>query len=84
MHFNQIGYWEIFGWKQQSDAVGDFGFGAQYIKNGKEDEARTKELQNGRLAMLAAAELIRHDAYLSAGFYNGEHIITGLPFLYEN
>jgi hypothetical protein len=40
-------------------------------------EKQTKELQNGRLAMIAIMELLRHDSQTA-----GEHLITGLPFLY--
>jgi hypothetical protein len=47
-------------------------------------EQQTKELQNGRLAMLATLELLRHDAQmLVGGMYAGDHLITGLPFLYQ-
>lgn len=40
---------------------------------------RTNELSNGRLAMLAFWELIRHDLTKGAD----EPLITGLPFLYH-
>jgi hypothetical protein len=46
-------------------------------------ELKTKELNNGRLAMIATLELLRHDAQqLVGGMYPGDHLITGLPFLY--
>jgi len=64
-----IGYWEIFGWKQVPGSFpGNFGF-----YNGKDLSAeelttlRTKELQNGRIAMLAIAELLTHDLAKPAG-----------------
>ena len=42
----------------------------------------TNEVNNGRLAMLAFWELVRHD--LSGGADGlGDHLITGLPFLYN-
>ena len=53
-----------------------------------EVKVKTQELQNGRLAMLAILELLRHDAQsLVGGMYAGDevmgHLITGLPFLYK-
>lgn len=39
----------------------------------------SNEVNNGRLAMLAFWELIRHDITREAG----EPLITGLPFLYN-
>jgi hypothetical protein len=45
-------------------------------------EQKTKELQNGRLAMIAILELLRHDYGMLSGAYPGDHLITGLPFLY--
>mmetsp|Transcript_18805 Transcript_18805/g.18121 ORF Transcript_18805/g.18121 Transcript_18805/m.18121 type:complete len:207 (-) Transcript_18805:243-863(-) len=80
-----IGFWEIFGWKQQEDKnPGDFGFGGAFfgeeLEGEKLIEKQTKELQNGRLAMIAIMELMRHDSQMVAG--SGEHLITGLPFLY--
>lgn len=45
---------------------------------------QTQELQHGRLAMLATAELLRHDWQNSVvpGFDGYDTLITGLPFLY--
>jgi Chlorophyll A-B binding protein len=45
----------------------------------------TQELQNGRIAMLAFLELIRHDAQNTVvpGFDGLDNLITGLPFLYN-
>lgn len=39
----------------------------------------SNEVNNGRLAMLAFWELVRHDITMEPG----EHLITGLPFLYN-
>jgi hypothetical protein len=61
-------------------------------KQGKPDlgpeilaKRQTQELQHGRLAMLAIAELLRHDAQNSVvpGFDGLDNLITGLPFLYN-
>jgi hypothetical protein len=47
-------------------------------------KAQTQELQHGRLAMIATLELLRHDSQqLIGGLYQGDHLITGLPFLYQ-
>ena len=58
-----IGYWEIFGWKQAEDgAIGDFGFyNGKPLSDEEKTEQRTKELQNGRIAMLGISELLTHD-----------------------
>jgi hypothetical protein len=46
---------------------------------------QTAELQHGRVAMLAVLELLRHDAQTLAGLDQGyPHLITGLPFIYDN
>lgn len=42
-------------------------------------ERKQNEISNGRLAMLAFMELLRHDMTMDAG----EPMITGLPFLYQ-
>ena len=47
-------------------------------------KAQLQELQHGRLAMIATLELLRHDSQqLIGGLYQGDHLITGLPFLYQ-
>eukprot|EP01038_Epipyxis_sp_PR26KG_P011169 gene11169-14988_t len=71
-----IGYWEIFGWKRsEGGSVGDFGFGAEYLSakfNGgaTKEQLLTKELQNGRLAMIGAAELLVHDYATNGGLFD--------------
>jgi hypothetical protein len=48
------------------------------------EKAQTQELSHGRLAMIAILELLRHDSQqLVGGMYAGDHLITGLPFLYQ-
>lgn len=47
-------------------------------------KAQEQELSHGRLAMIAILELLRHDSQqLIGGLYAGDHLITGLPFLYK-
>ena len=47
-------------------------------------ELKDKELNNGRLAMIAILELLRHDSQkLVGGMYASDNLITGLPFLYQ-
>jgi hypothetical protein len=58
-----IGFWEVFGWKQvEGSWPGNFGFfrGKDYSDE-EWKELRTKELQNGRIAMIAIGELLTHD-----------------------
>lgn len=68
-----IGFWELIGWedRRESDEPGDFGFGTSFFGSKLEGEKRreyqTKEIQNGRLAMLAIMELITHDIARPAG-----------------
>lgn len=48
------------------------------------EKAQLQELQHGRLAMIATLELLRHDAQqLIGGMYEGDHLITLLPSLYQ-
>jgi hypothetical protein len=65
-----IGYWEIFGWKQSPDGpVGDFGFYKleKPLSPEEKRDLNTKEIQNGRIAMLGIAELLTHDLAKPAG-----------------
>ena len=68
-----IGYWELIGWEDRRPAnplsAGDFDFGANFLPKGdkQKEELLTKEIQNGRLAMLAIMELVTHDIARPAG-----------------
>mmetsp|Transcript_22120 Transcript_22120/g.29106 ORF Transcript_22120/g.29106 Transcript_22120/m.29106 type:complete len:191 (-) Transcript_22120:73-645(-) len=57
--------------------LGDFAAGKPDLEPEELAKRQLQELQHGRLAMLAFAELVRHDA---ADY--GDNLITGLPFLY--
>ena len=47
-------------------------------------KAKEQELSHGRLAQIAILELLRHDSQsVVGGLYPGDHLITGLPFLYQ-
>lgn len=71
-----IGFWEIFGWKQvEGSWIGNFGFyNGKPLSDEEAADLRTKELQNGRLAMLAIMEIITHD--LDAGKPAGEGLFV--------
>jgi hypothetical protein len=67
------GYWDLIGWEDRKNegsefGVGDFGL-YQWLPKKPEvkTEFLTKEIQNGRLAMLAIIELITHDLARPAG-----------------
>lgn len=47
------------------------------------EERRMNEISNGRLAMLAFWELVRHDIVKGSDGL-GDHLIAGMPFLYHN
>jgi hypothetical protein len=65
--------------------LGNFEAGMKPVGKSDIDELQLNELQNGRLAMLAFLELLRHDSQnlVSPGFDGLDNLITGLPFLYE-
>ena len=65
--------------------LGDFDSGKNAFGKSDMEELQLNELQNGRLAMLAFLELLRHDSqnFVSPGFDGLDNLITGLPFLYE-
>ena len=47
-------------------------------------KAQEQELSHGRLSQIAILELLRHDSQnVVGGLYQGDHLITGLPFLYQ-
>ena len=70
-----IGFWELIGWEDKKPVDSEFGVGdlcfypASAIPKTEKAKAEllTKELQNGRLAMLAIIELITHDIAKPAG-----------------
>lgn len=66
-----VGYWELIGWEDRrgSDEPGDFGTGyfGRSLQGDEKKEKLTKEIQNGRLAMLGIIELITHDIAKPAG-----------------
>jgi Chlorophyll A-B binding protein len=62
-------------------ALGDFEVGKPILDPEMLAKRQLQELQNGRLAMLAIAELVRHDS--SNGGDGLDNLITGFPFLYN-
>ena len=75
-----IGFVETYG------VLGDFEVGKPALEGETLIRRQTQELQNGRLAMLATLELLRHDwqNYNVPGYDGLDNLITGLPFLYSN
>lgn len=80
------------GWMQMIFAIGAtdyYGYFDFKTAPDLDDEElakrQTQELQHGRLAMLASMELLRHDSQnlMSPGFDGMDHLITGLPFIYQ-
>ena len=72
-----VDYWGV---------LGDFETGKPNLSPSQMEDFKLKELQHGRLAMLAIMELLRHDAQnlVSPGFDGLDNLITGFPFLYGN
>ena len=64
---------------------GNFDAGKPDLEAAELEKRQLNELQHGRLAMLATMELFRHDSQnlVSPGFDGLDHLITGLPFLYN-
>ena len=71
-----VDYWGV---------LGDFEVGKPNLPAEILVKRETQEVQNGRLAMLATLELLRHDSqnFVSPGFDGLDNLITGLPFLYN-
>jgi hypothetical protein len=65
--------------------LGDFASGKPNLAPAELEKRQLNELQHGRIAMLAILELLRHDSQnlVSPGFDGLDHLITGLPFIYE-
>mmetsp|Transcript_13681 Transcript_13681/g.35492 ORF Transcript_13681/g.35492 Transcript_13681/m.35492 type:complete len:198 (-) Transcript_13681:195-788(-) len=65
--------------------LGDFEAGKKNLDPETLGLRQVQELQHGRLAMLAILELLRHDSQnlMQPGFDGLDHLITGLPFLYN-
>jgi hypothetical protein len=82
-----LGWLQMFFLIGSVDYYGFFTFGDTEAKDKSPEElkeAQNKELSNGRLAMIAILELLRHDSQsVVGGMYAGDHLITGLPFLYN-
>jgi len=73
------------GFIERDGLLGDFEIGKPDLDPEVLFKRQTQELQNGRLAMLASMELLRHDwqNYNVPGFDGMDNLITGLPFLYN-
>ncbi|GKY91687.1 hypothetical protein MPSEU_000140500 [Mayamaea pseudoterrestris] len=65
--------------------LGDFDSGKPNLDATTLETRKLQELQHGRLAMLATLELFRHDSQnlVKPAFDGLDHLITGLPFLYN-
>ena len=69
---------EVKGTDETDGALGKFEQGQLNLPDDIMLKRKLCELQHGRIAMLAIAELVRHDFYAESG----DKLITGLPFLY--
>lgn len=76
----------LIGFVDTRGFLGDFKVGEPDLSPEVLKKRQTQELQNGRLAMLASMELLRHDwqNFNVPGFDGLDNLITGLPFLYGN
>jgi Chlorophyll A-B binding protein. len=65
--------------------LGNFDAGKPELDEEELERRQLSELQHGRIAMLATLELLRHDSQnlVQPGFDGMDHLITGLPFLYN-
>ena len=65
--------------------LGDFDSGKPDLEPAELEKRQLNELQHGRIAQLAFLELVRHDSQnlVKPGFDGLDHLITGLPFLYN-
>ena len=65
--------------------LGDYEVGKPDLPPEILQRRQTEELNNGRLAMVAILELLRHDSQnlVQPGFDGLDNLITGLPFLYN-
>jgi hypothetical protein len=84
-----LGWLQMFFFIGAVDYYGYFGNFAIGKLESLQDEyierRKLSELQHGRIAMLAILELFRHDSQnlVSPGFDGLDHLITGLPFMYN-
>jgi hypothetical protein len=69
----------LIGFVDYTGKLGDFDIGKPNLEASEIQKRQLQELQHGRIAMLATAELFRHDSSVTDGM---DHLITGLPFLY--
>ena len=65
--------------------LGNFDAGKPDLDPEELERRQLSELQHGRIAQLAVLELLRHDSQnlVQPGFDGLDHLITGLPFLYN-
>lgn len=83
-----LGWMQIFfliGATDYYGFLGNFESGMKPVGKDDLEELKMNELSNGRLAMLAFLELLRHDSqnFVQPGFDGLDNMITGLPFIYS-